>query len=140
MARKGAQLYPPPAGVSNQLVQVAANFRQLARLRPFRLNGCVKLIIGGRFRKQPGVRYEGKWEPTKKREFRLCVVGGPGAPAQLQLITPGEGDKELIIGNVSKACRIRSWPLITYAKDYSPEAIASIRELHGARKRRRRRK
>lgn len=93
-----------------------------------KLTECVRLFVT-----RPGI--------TKQREFRLCPVGGAGHGAQLQVMSPGSGeaDKQFVVGDVRKACRL-IWPLITYEKDYSPEAIASIRELHGARGRRRRRR
>lgn len=93
-----------------------------------KLTSCIKLLVT-----RPGI--------TKQREFRLCPVGGQGHGAQLQIMSPGSGDgsNPFIVGDVTKACRL-TFPLVTYEKDYSPEAIASIRALHGARRRKRRRR
>lgn len=91
-----------------------------------KLTECIKLLVT-----RPGI--------TKQREFRLCPVGGQGHGAQLQIMSSsGEGDKQFIVGNTQKACRL-NWPLVAYEKDYSPEAVASIRELHGSGRNRRRR-
>ncbi len=92
-----------------------------------KLTECVRMIV--------------QRKGTKAREFRLCAVGGAGHGAQLQVMTPtgravDAETPKFVVGDVQKACRL-AWPLITYEKDYSPEAIASIRELHGARRRRR---
>jgi hypothetical protein len=98
---------------------------QWNKAQKIKLTECVRMIV--------------QRKGTKAREFRLCPVGGAGHGAQLQVLTPGGGDgsKPLIVGDVRKACRL-TWPLITYEKDYSSEAMASIRELHGAKKRKRR--
>lgn len=85
-----------------------------------KLTQCIRLFVT-----RPGI--------TKQREYRLCPVGGQGHGAQLQIMSPGGGDgsKPFIVGDVQKACRL-TYPLVAYEKDYSPEAIASIRALHGA--------
>ena len=89
-----------------------------------KLTECIKLLVT-----RPGV--------TKQREYRLCPVGGQGLGAQLQIMSSdGEGNKPFIVGNTQKACRF-TWPLVAYEKDYSSEAMASIRELHGAKRKRR---
>ena len=107
------------------LIEGSESPQGVPSLKPYTLDGCVKFRV--------------QRKGTKAREFRLCAVGGAGHGAQLQVLTPGDGSKNLIVGDVRKACRL-GWPLITYEKDYSPEAIASIRELHGARSSRKRRR
>lgn len=87
-----------------------------------KLTECIKLLVT-----RPGV--------TKQREYRLCPVGGQGHGAQLQIM-PSGNEKPFIVGDVQKACRL-TYPLVAYEKDYSSEAMASIRELHGAKRRRR---
>lgn len=104
---------------------------------------CIRIVAGGKFMRQPGVKYEGKWPPVKKREFFICAVGVSGEAAALQLSTPdvrapempfGADTRMILVGDKRKMCRF-GWPLVHYESDLLPKYAKNIEALHGARRR-----
>lgn len=105
----------------------------LSKAKAFTLKGCIRVRAS-----RPGA--------SRNREFRICAVGGPGHATAIQVLTPqqtvGKREYEIetpkfVVGTTQKACEL-AWPIIHYKADLGPEAMASVRELHGRRRRRRR--
>lgn len=124
----------------------AVDTRSLAKAKAVRLGGgfgqCIRIVAGGKFEGMPGVKYE-KPEAVKQREFRICMVGGAGHAASIQIMTPdirdrgepyGVKNRSILVGDRRKMCRF-TWPGVHYESDLLPEFAANIDELHGADRR-----
>ena len=129
----------PLKGIKYETVAVSDGFQHMTRnMKPLKLHGCIRIIAGGPFRKQPGIRYEGKWPPIRTREFRLCSTGVSGGAASLQLISGGrgkqDGSRAWFVGDSRRGCRLKSWPIIMYADDL-PAGAEGVVDLGAVRRR-----
>jgi len=138
----------PKAHEPKQKVEAeAADFRYLSKAKPLNLahGKRIRIVAGGKW-DLPWAT-EGSMPGVKKREFRICAVGPAGQPASIQVSTPdvrapgepyGKATRKILVGDRNKMCRF-GWPTVHYESDLLPEYEKEIAELHGRRRRSRRR-